>query len=130
MDYREAILRIYDHQQVHKLKEQPRCQKITEALSLAIDALESMDASNGIKAQCEGIPIQVFTPTANETIMIRFDPDKHSLDFVQTMFEHIKGCFPRNTVAILPDTMALERMGTAELAQFRDNITYLLEERR
>lgn len=127
MDYREAILRIYDHQQVHKLKEQPRCQKITEALSLAIDALESMDASNGIKAQCEGVPIQVFTPTANETIVIRFDPDKHSLDFVKSMFEHISGCFPRNTVAILPDTMALERMDKVELAQFRDHITQLLE---
>ena len=128
MDYKEAILRICDHQQVHRLKEQPRCQKITEALSLAIDALESMDAHNDIRAKCKGVPTQAFTPTANETIVIRFNPDKHNLDFVKSMFEHISGCFPHNTVAVLPDTMALERMDKISLAQFRDHITSLLNE--
>ena len=127
MDYREAILRITDHLQVHHMKEQPRCQKITEALLLAIDALESMDASNGIKAKYEGIPIEVFTPTANETIVVRFNPDRNSLDFVRTMFEHIRESFPHNSVVLLPDTMSFERMDKAELMQFRDHITHLLE---
>ena len=110
------------------MQEQPRCQKIAEALSLAIDALESMDESNGIEAQCEGIPIQVFTPTEDETIVIRYDPDKHNIDFVKSMFEHISGCFPCNTVAILPSTMSLERMGKAELLQFRSIFDHVFEE--
>lgn len=128
MDYREAILRIYDHQQVHKLKEQPRCQKITEDLSLAIDALESLEASNGIKANYEGIPIQVFTPTANEVIVIRYDQDKHDLDTVRMMYQHIHSCLPNNTVTVLPSTMSLERMSRAELLQFRSIIDPVLEE--
>lgn len=40
MDYKEAIRRIEDHQRVHHMQEQPRCQKITEALSLAIEVLK------------------------------------------------------------------------------------------
>lgn len=40
MTYKEAILKIEEHQRVHHMQEQPRCQKITEALSLAIKVLE------------------------------------------------------------------------------------------
>lgn len=40
MDYKEAIRRIEEHQRVHHMQEQPRSQKISEALSLALDVLK------------------------------------------------------------------------------------------
>ena len=40
MDNKEAILRIKDHMEIHFAKEYPRAIKITEALEMAIKALE------------------------------------------------------------------------------------------
>lgn len=39
METKEAIRRIKDHMTVHHMLEAPRCEKITEALHMAVDAL-------------------------------------------------------------------------------------------
>lgn len=56
MTRQEAILRIKDHKHVHQMKE-PRAIHITEALNMAIDALEKVDKLAGsieqIKAEIE-----------------------------------------------------------------------------
>lgn len=41
MDNKEAIARIRDHMEIHFAKEYPRAIKITEALGMAIKALEA-----------------------------------------------------------------------------------------
>ena len=40
MDAKEAIIRIEDHNRIHFAKEYPRAIKITEALEMAVKALE------------------------------------------------------------------------------------------
>ena len=44
MEIREAIERIKDHKRIHFVEEYPRAIKITEALDMAIDALEVQDS--------------------------------------------------------------------------------------
>ena len=49
MEIREAIERIKDHKRIHFVEEYPRAIKITEALDMAIDALEEKDTGDYIK---------------------------------------------------------------------------------
>lgn len=127
MDYKEAIRRIEDHQRVHHMKEQPRCHKITEALSLAIEAIDWKARHDGYRAQFEGLPIEFYTPTEEELIVLRFKPDRDRIDLVRSIFEHMEEVFPNNRVAILPDNMSLQRMSVEELVHFRDIIDTVLE---
>ena len=127
MDYKEAIRRIEDHQRVHHMKEQPRCQKITEALSLAIEAIDWKARHDGYRAQFEGLPIEFYTPTAEELVVLRFKHDRDSIDLVRSIFEHITEVFPNNHVAVLPDNMSLQRMSVEELVQVRNIIDTVLE---
>lgn len=43
MDFKEARWRIEDHMLVHHMKEHPRCEKITEALQLALAVITSYE---------------------------------------------------------------------------------------
>lgn len=127
MDYQEAIVRIKEHQRVHHMKEQPRCQWITEALSLAIEAIEWKAKHDGYRAQFEGLPIEFYTPSAEEFIVVRFNPDRDRLDLVRSITEHIRDVLPNSGVVILPDDMSLQKMRTRELLQLRAQIDSLLE---
>ena len=126
MDYKEAIRRIEDHQRVHHMKEQPRCQKITEALSLAITALEQYGKFGGYEAKLTGIPIECFRPKPDETLLVRFNPAEDNIDLVCDAVESIGGAFPNNNVLALPKDMELHPIRATELLAIRAQINDLL----
>lgn len=58
MDNKEAIARIREHMEIHFVKEYPRAIKITEALEMAVKALEKqtpkkVDVKQWIYTNCE-----------------------------------------------------------------------------
>lgn len=118
MDYKEAIRRIEDHQRVHHMKEQPRCQKITEALSLAIKALEQYGKLGGYVAEFHGLPIECHAPSPGDTIMLRYSSGVDCLDYVVAAFDSLKETFPQNKVLVFPKSMDIESMSNEEMRQF------------
>lgn len=127
MDSLEAARRIEDHLREHHMKERPRCEKITEALSLAIKTLKQFGKLGGYVDEFTGVKIMCFTPNPDEAIIIRFNANKDKLDFIRAVFESLRDTFPHNSIAILPKDMDLQRMRKAELLQFKAQINELLE---
>lgn len=129
MDYLEAIQRIETHRRVHHMLEQPRCEKITEALSLAIQALEQCEKLGGRVGEFNGLPVEAVSFDPGSTILIRFNTDEDSLDYVRSAFDSLKEAFPFCNVTVLPKTMDLQKVSAGELRQIRSYIDRILEER-
>ena len=62
MNPREAIIRIKDHNRIHYTKEYPRANKITEALDMAVKALEKQVPKNPIIWENK----HCYSPTPND----------------------------------------------------------------
>lgn len=128
MEYLEASRRIANHLQVHKFKEQPRCEKITEALTLAISTLEQYDRTKEVIAQYMGLPMECRCVRPDTVIVLRFELFKHDLEMVKRAFESIKQEFPNNTVIVLPKSMELEHFTRESLVALKTQLDAILEE--
>lgn len=128
MDYLEASRRIADHLQVHKFKEQPRCEKITEALTLAVNALEQCARMSGVVAEYTGLPIECVHIPADAIVVLRFNIFEHDVTTVKRAFEGIKQEFPNCTVIALPKSLELDYYTRDGLAELKERLDSILEE--
>ena len=130
MDSLEAARRIEDHLRVHHMKEQPRCEKITEALTLAVKVLNQYNGAGGVVARFMGMPIECHHVSPDETIILRFETMEHDLTTVRRAFEEIQNTFPHNKVMALPRSIGIEYAGLTELTAIKTHIDNILEEAR
>lgn len=127
MDYLEAARRIEDHLRVHHMKEQPRCEKITEALSLAVKVLTQYNNAGGVVAKFMGVPIECHHVSPDEIILLRFNMMEHDIDTVQRAHNIVKDSFPNNTVITLPQNLSFEYLTRSNLAQLKSQIEAVME---
>ena len=127
MDYLEAARRIEDHLRVHHMKEQPRCEKITEALSLAVKVLTQYNNAGGVVAKFMGVPVECHHVSPDEVIVLRFNMMEHDIDIVQCAHNIVKDSFPDNTVITLPQNLSFEYLTRSNLAQLKSQIEAVME---
>lgn len=127
MDYLEAARRIEDHLRVHHMKEQPRCEKITEALTLAVKVLNQYNGAGGVVARFMGIPIECHHVSPDETIVLRFNTMEHDIDTVRRTHMIVSEEFPQNKVLTLPKDISFEYMSRANLAELKAQIEAIME---
>lgn len=85
MEVKEAIKRIEDHKRIHFSKEYPRAIKITEALNMAIEALEKQISMKpkysvyGDRGDGEIIPFKAKCPACDYEFEFGYwnDEDNH-----------------------------------------------------
>jgi len=127
MDSLEAARRIEDHLRVHHMKEQPRCEKITEALTLAVKVLTQHSNAGGVVAKFMGVPIECHHVSPDETIVLRFNMMEHDIDTVRRTHNMVKEEFPNNTVITIPQNLSFEYLTRANLAELKAQIEAIME---
>ena len=127
MDSLEAARRIEDHLRAHHMKEQPRCEKITEALTLAVKVLTQHSNAGGVVARFMGAPIECHHVSPDETIILRFNMMEHDIDIVRRTHNMVKEEFPNNTVITIPQNLSFEYLTRANLAELKAQIEAIME---
>lgn len=127
MDSLEAARRIEDHLRAHHMKEQPRCEKITEALTLAVKVLTQHSNEGGVVARFMGFPIECHHVSPDETIVLRFNMMEHDIDTVRRTHNIVKEEFPNNTVITIPQNLSFEYLTRANLAELKAQIESIME---
>lgn len=127
MDSLEAARRIEDHLRAHHMKEQPRCEKITEALTLAVKVLTQHSNAGGVVARFMGIPIECHHVSPDETIILRFNMMEHDIDTVRRTHNMVKEEFPNNTVITIPQDFSFAYLTRANLAELKAQIEAIME---
>lgn len=127
MDYLEASRRIEDHLRVHHMKEQPRCEKITEALTLAVKVLEQYSNLGGVVARYMGVPLECHHISTDETILLRFELFEHDLTTVERAYNGVRQEFPNNKIVVLPKGIDFETVTRESLIGIREQLDGILE---
>ena len=127
MDYLEASRRIVDHLQAHKFKEQPRCERITEALTLAVKVLEQYHNVGGVVARYMGVPMECHRISPDETILLRFEMFEHDLTTIERAFNGVRQEFPNNKIVVLPKNMEFAGVSRESLVGIREHLDGILE---
>lgn len=127
MDCLEAARRVEEHLRVHHMREQPRCEKITEALTLAVKVLEQYHNTGGVVARYMGFPIECHHVSPDETIILRFNMMEHDVDTVRRTHNMVKEEFPNNTVITIPQNLSFEYLTRANLAELKAQIEAIME---
>lgn len=127
MDYLEASRRIEDHLRVHHMKEQPRCEKITEALTLAVKVLEQYSNLGGVVARYMGVPLECHHISPDETILLRFELFEHDLTTVERAYNGVRQEFPNNKIVVLPKGIDFETVTRESLIGIREQLDCILE---
>ena len=129
MDYLEAARRIEDHLRVPHMKEQPRCEKITEALTLATKVLEQYSNLGGVVARYMGVPMECHHISPDEAILLRFEMFEHDLTTVERVFNSVRQEFPYNKIVVLPKNMDFDGVSLESIVGIKAHIDSILEAR-
>ena len=109
------------------MKEQPRCEKITEALTLAVKVLTQHSNAGGVVAKFMGVPIECHHVSPDETIVLRFNMMEHDIDTIRRTHNIVKEEFPNNTVITIPQNLSFEYLTRANLAELKAQIEAIME---
>lgn len=127
MDYLEAARRIETHRRVHHMQEQPRCEKITEALSLAIKVLEQYHNVGGVVARYMGVPMECHHISPDETILLRFEIFEHDITTIERAYNSVRQEFPNNKIVVLPKNVDFGGVSRESLIGIKEHIDSILE---